>query len=815
MQAGAGWGKSTAARIALRGRDVRWLEARNAPAESGALAFLLAEAFGLSSTALGTILKTARSNDDAGGIIEWLCAHRLDLAPLIAIDDLHLLADDSLSMALLAGAIERLHDARWLLLSRRALPLPWANWLATGDASLPVVADDLALEAHEAQALLEGGPSKLDAGAIRAIVALADGWPVVLRFAKRAADRAGDLVALQAMTREMAFTYLAEQLANEASPECRELVRIAAFARWIDASLLARMEIADPHAALRWLRESPLPLHDTGLRVALHDLAAESFARSLDTQTRAELLGRLVTALREEGRVGEAIDLARTYAPERIDALLHSDGFALIDDGRWESVEQALHGIAMDRRRSEPTLLGLRAALEAFHGSIERAEQLYVAGIRASSDPELHSTLSRRLTLLYINLARPEALNIIESAVDEGSDASRADARSIHALALVVTGNLNDAKREVTAALEATSIGADDSLVARILMRAAWIAFHCGDSQHAQRHAESAVRLATRIGDDRTCAHSYSILCSISIANRGDMIEAYALAQEMKAAAERASDQQLSAFATQTMYYAAAERSQRARIAELETDRLKHSELYRDDFFARFAQAMVWGWSNRFHEGLALLEQLGDTVTDPAERYCWKATQALFTAFAQKDREAKALLADARALESSGIEGALLSRRFYAVGRTHAAFAELFVGRPYWAMRIVPKRAAREHDLVLLEMLSSLAALPSLTLGSATPTIEMARKRGREGFADLIAAALELAPREVDAHTLTESEVAILKALASGASNKRVAMLTGRSIETVRSHTKAIFRKLGVEGRAEAVALARQLGLLE
>jgi LuxR family maltose regulon positive regulatory protein len=34
------------------------------------------------------------------------------------------------------------------------------------------------------------------------------------------------------------------------------------------------------------------------------------------------------------------------------------------------------------------------------------------------------------------------------------------------------------------------------------------------------------------------------------------------------------------------------------------------------------------------------------------------------------------------------------------------------------------------------------------------------------------------------------------------------------SLNTVKSHSKSIFRKLGVSGRPEAVARARELGLL-
>ncbi len=61
---------------------------------------------------------------------------------------------------------------------------------------------------------------------------------------------------------------------------------------------------------------------------------------------------------------------------------------------------------------------------------------------------------------------------------------------------------------------------------------------------------------------------------------------------------------------------------------------------------------------------------------------------------------------------------------------------------------------------------------------------------------------------------LTAREHAAVRALASGKGNKQLADSLGVSESTFKSHLRAIYRKLGVRTRVQAVGRARQLGLL-
>jgi DNA-binding NarL/FixJ family response regulator/signal transduction histidine kinase/PAS domain-containing protein len=80
-------------------------------------------------------------------------------------------------------------------------------------------------------------------------------------------------------------------------------------------------------------------------------------------------------------------------------------------------------------------------------------------------------------------------------------------------------------------------------------------------------------------------------------------------------------------------------------------------------------------------------------------------------------------------------------------------------------------------------------------------------KRLVEKFADM-------ARQDGAVEALTEREVEVLKALASGARNKEIAFDLGLSESTIKTHLASIFGKLSVTTRTEAVARGRELGLL-
>jgi LuxR family maltose regulon positive regulatory protein len=61
---------------------------------------------------------------------------------------------------------------------------------------------------------------------------------------------------------------------------------------------------------------------------------------------------------------------------------------------------------------------------------------------------------------------------------------------------------------------------------------------------------------------------------------------------------------------------------------------------------------------------------------------------------------------------------------------------------------------------------------------------------------------------------LTDRELEVLGLLAAGRSNQRIAEELVVSLDTVKKHVSHVLSKLGAANRTEAVARARELGLL-
>jgi LuxR family maltose regulon positive regulatory protein len=72
----------------------------------------------------------------------------------------------------------------------------------------------------------------------------------------------------------------------------------------------------------------------------------------------------------------------------------------------------------------------------------------------------------------------------------------------------------------------------------------------------------------------------------------------------------------------------------------------------------------------------------------------------------------------------------------------------------------------------------------------------------------------ELAARRAVVEPLTKREQTILRYLASSLSNTEIANELYVSVNTVKTHQRTVYRKLGAEGRRDAVRRARALRLL-
>ena len=160
----------------------------------------------------------------------------------------------------------------------------------------------------------------------------------------------------------------------------------------------------------------------------------------------------------------------------------------------------------------------------------------------------------------------------------------------------------------------------------------------------------------------------------------------------------------------------------------------------------------------------------------------------------------------------NGDEARELARRY----EPHVALVDLFVGEESGAEMCEALRRESPTTRVLL------------ISGAGWISPQAAKAAGASGFvskdwgADDVAAAVRTvgngrtvfaAAREQPRAPLSPRERDVLNLLATGATNREIAVSLHLSPHTVKEHTSSLYRKLEVRNRAEAVQRAERLGL--
>lgn len=161
----------------------------------------------------------------------------------------------------------------------------------------------------------------------------------------------------------------------------------------------------------------------------------------------------------------------------------------------------------------------------------------------------------------------------------------------------------------------------------------------------------------------------------------------------------------------------------------------------------------------------------------------------------------------------SGAEAEQLARRY----APQVALVDLFLGAESGAELCERLRAASPVTRVLL------------ISGAGRISARAARAAGASGFvskdsdAGDVARAVRMVglgmtvfepQREAATGLLSEREQEVLGLVAQGATNREIAARLFLSPHTVKEHTSALYRKLEVRNRAEAVQRAQRLGLI-
>jgi LuxR family maltose regulon positive regulatory protein len=835
----AGYGKSVAVAHYLAQSAVpnAWLVVRDEHSRLLGFAWGLARALahdvpGLERGLLGAYQSAAESEAPVA-LAGWFAAQLEDCTKTIVVDDLHLVLEEPDTRNFIVALIERTPaHLHWILLSRSAFDLPLGTWLAYGHADEPVDEGDLRIRPDEAAAIAQACDVALDPGHLDDLLAFTAGWPCAFIFGLRAAARGTEFGRIAVETREKLYAYLADHAFGALSTTEQQFLLETALLPVVDLDILAAAGWDAPETMYARLRRHAGFIVANGADTfAYHDLFRDFLLDRLRSRGAAEYRRtQLASAALLES--SDRADLAlrfRVAAENRAEVvrMLRDQASKPTLSGMVDAIDEALLDLPQELLRADPVLLGLLARTRDFRGAWEEARALHQAAIGLAETPDQRATL----TLFYAG-----SLHIREGA--EASFAALCDldpseirdlttrARLLSRLAVLraMRCEFEEAERLATETLASTLFEGPD-LRGAMLYNACLVSDFSNRLGEARTRATEALRIAEQTGNSILISRCCTLLY-LGAMNDGDWTSAAGLVAKMLIHARREGDLVAVNAALQTALVLATIRGDAAAVAEADAAIGRGFEAYPDSQSARsFARAMCYAWSGDFEsarrEGEGNLQ--APTGAEQFEGVVYPSHVAVYHA-AAGDRDA-ALAAVDRATTVLGkfVTGRLgTGATLTNIGRVLLAVAAALLLRSRTATEILlhleqsdPKPISAVESLAQAARMLNRIAQGVADRGALDRDLAEVRAQGLGGYADLIAALpVGTAPSAAAFGTLTKAELQMLRLIGRGGTMKAIAAHVHRSPGTVETHIRAILRKLGCKTRSEAVALARDHGIL-
>jgi LuxR family transcriptional regulator, maltose regulon positive regulatory protein len=779
---------------------------------------------------------TARVRAPSGGRVDLLigalaAALPADDSPVVLVlDDFHEVADTV--HADLERLLRRPLPGLRLVIASRADPPLHLGRLRLQDQLAEIRSPDLAFTLDETAEMLAALGIDVDEDDVRRLWTHTEGWVGAIRLAAMSlrdhpepsrfiTDFAGDDRAIS--------DYLLSEVMSAVSDEDRDFLLSTAVAGVLNGELADALTGArDGHRRLADLAGSGAllaPVDRRGEWYRYHALFAELLRAELRSERPddvAELHRRAASWLVDHGDDGRGLlhaveagawDLAARVAGERwIDLLIQ---------GEIAALRPLVDRIPADRVEADPELaLALASAL------VERGDEV-------SAEAELHRAERGRgrvpaerlprfdVSLAAIRLYVARLRGDLDAALAAGRDVARGGGlepgvveSDLRALALINlgiaelwSGDLDEAERRLQAARGAAGDAGRDWLAFIALAHLAMVAGARDDFARSERQARDAIALAAEHGWERTWPAGGAYLALTTAAFLSDRLDE--AEQALTRAQEGLADTR--------------ERPLRAVLSLLRSGILTA----RGDH--ETALAVV----------VAGAEALGDWPVRPAIREQFGAHEALLRAELGERAQAVALLGSSQA----SLPGAVVLAQLQLAESGHeAARATLAPWREEmererspasvqaWLLEALTLDAVADHDGAAAALDAALdRAEPSglrwSLLAFGRPLQPLLRRQLRRGTAHAalvgdVIGALERqeghAPHhaEVMIEPLSPRERAVLRYLPTMMSNQEIASELFVSVNTVKTHLKAIYRKLDVQDRREAVRRARTMNLL-
>jgi LuxR family maltose regulon positive regulatory protein len=782
---------------------------------------------------------TAAPDLDGWAIVESLLTDlgRLEERIWLLLDDVHELRTDELLRQLELFLMRAPGILRFVLATRHDLRLGLHRVRLEGELT-EIRAADLRFTTHEARLLVEGAGVVLSESGLALLVERTEGWVAGLRLAALSLARHPDperfAAEFSGTERTVADYLLAEVLERQPEDVRRLLLRTSVLERVSGPladvltggsggerilqdleeanafviSLDARRSWFRYHRLFADLLQLELRRSEPGELVALHAAAAEWHAQH----------GYPIEAIRH-AQAAESWSLAAH--------LLSDNWFSLELNGQGATAEELLAGFPAGAVAGDAELAALTAADELRHGSIENAElhlALATAGSASMSDDRL-GRFEVTLALLRLTLARQRGN--LPAVVEE--------AQRLLAPA---------------AARDSAAVGVGEDLRALALISLGIAELWSNRAQDADRHLEQGVALARQI---KRPFLEINALGHWAMLTR---LRSFALAEERSLLAiELArrhgwSDEPIvfTAYATlgnTLVWQGRLEEGEPwlehvERVIRTESEPTAAMMLY-------IARGLLETARGRHADALAafrVAERQAESVVTPHTLVTQARSLILQTLLRMgKTEPVERAIADMDEQERErGDTRTVVAALRLAQGDPQAAMVALApvidgsspVTNPGWVIRaLVLDAIARDADgnaegahrtleraLDLIERDG--AVLPFLL--NPAPRLLERHSRRRTAHASLVSEILSIlagkqpASARGDVETLheplSESETRILRYLPTNLSVPEIADQTYLSVNTVKTHMRHLYGKLGAHSRGKTVERARALGLL-
>ncbi len=839
LVAPAGYGKSVVLRQYLAGLREPYVRFALRSEHATLLSFLRGFAEALSDraphaiTALaGAYERTTTSAKRSNELARWMHAHLESFRGVIAIDDLHAADDDPEVAAFLSSLIERTKGGiRWILASRATNNLPVGTWFAYRDADVPI--DEAALRFTLDEVRSAAGTLGLAVrdDELNELLALTEGWPAAMSFALRTSTRSSDLRNVSAITREMIYRFLAEQVYSSLDSDERALLEVAIALPAIDVAVLERAGFDRALPIVERLRARTAFIYEESPRIyQCHELFREFLRHqsALGGRRSQQLVHeKAARALEASGDIEHAIaSYVLAGAQSDVVRLLEQHGFDMLERARGDVVARAIEALADPTRRDNATVLGLQGALQAIAGKFSRAESLLRHSLaKAGTNRDLVAIVSLRLASIIANQGGPvaELLGIV-GGDDEQSPARRAEALSLMAGQQAVARDLGTAKAALER-LEPLLAEIDSDNVRAKVLHFMGIAFHhLGDADRAFKVLTQSRDLAAELHLYSLESRANAVLSNLALHENDDIELQLAYAESAALAAMKAGD----AFALRTALLQ--ELSAHMRRGDVEQSiavEQRLSGIQKDDISNRYLtlfRSARLAWEGRFAEAHQLVASSWDDLPNDFDKVVSGSEYALFLAL-DGQREASIGLTKEilGRLDSPELSGRFRIRSL-AIAKALAGLSEAINGRLTLARRVLRGVKADGDGLIATivgtveDILARLRHRGESGADRVKKGIDGLAASGYADLARLLAAVdrvLSIGEEMQPAHgSLTASEICVLKLLNDGLAPKEIAEQTERSVYTVRVHIANIIAKLGCHGRLEAIHVARRQGLI-